>query len=110
MPQLLYHWGQCNLHPLNRGLGGHQSWVWTVWSGVNSLTRAGDQTQIIELIDYSLQGLKSLTPILKHRKEMQYQSVPEEFPVNSLLGRTGPAHKHNRSNLAVCCADGQANL
>jgi len=53
---------------------------------------------------------QSLTPILKHRNEMQCQSVPEEFPVNSFFGRTGPANKHNRSNLAVCRADGQANL
>jgi hypothetical protein len=60
MPQLLYLWGKCNLHSLNRMLGGHQSCIWTFWRGVNSLTRAGNQTQIIELVDYSLQGMNSL--------------------------------------------------
>jgi hypothetical protein len=60
MPQLLYHWGKCNLHPLNRRFGGHQSWDWTFWRTVNSLTRAGNQTQIIELENYSLQELNRL--------------------------------------------------
>jgi hypothetical protein len=36
--------------------------------------------------------------------------LPEEFPVDPLLGRAGPPHEHNRSNLAVCRADGDTDL
>ena len=38
------------------------------------------------------------------------QNLPEQSPVHTCFGLARPAHKHNRANQAVCCANGHANL
>ena len=50
----------------------------------------------------------SLVVGLSHKHKII--NLPEEFPVYSLLGRAGPAHKHNWAYFAVCRADGHANF